>query len=81
MTFSLTAPFMTPLRPPAVVGSNVFALPEPQRGGTKVAQGQAAEAAALGKEPPHPTSFFPSGLAHQGRAKPEGKKEEIILRP
>jgi hypothetical protein len=46
-----------------------------------VAQGKAAEAAALGKEPPHPTPFFPSGFARKRRAKPEGKKGGIILRP
>jgi hypothetical protein len=42
-----------------------------------VAQGQAAEAAALGKTPPNPTSFFPSGLARHKRAKPEGKKNRF----
>jgi len=41
----------------------MFAFPEPQRGGMMVARGKAAEAAALGKEPPHPTYFFPAGLA------------------
>jgi hypothetical protein len=46
-----------------------------------IAPGKAAEAAARGKGPHHPASFFPSGLARQRRAKPEGKKEEIILRP
>ena len=46
-----------------------------------VAQGKAAEAAALGKEPPHPPSFFLSGLARGRRAKPERRKEAIILRP
>ena len=46
-----------------------------------IAQGKAAEAAALGKAPPHPTSFFTSGLARLRRAKPEVKKEEIILHP
>jgi hypothetical protein len=46
-----------------------------------VAQGKAAEAAALGKKPPHTHSFFPSGLAPLRRAKPEGKTEEIILPP
>jgi len=49
-------------------------LRSPARGGKIIAQGKAAEAAALGKEPPHPTSFFPSGLARQSHAKPEGKK-------
>jgi len=46
-----------------------------------IAPGKAAEAAARGEEPSHPASFFPSGLARRRRAKPEGKKEEIILRP
>ena len=51
----------------------------PRRGSKIIAQDKAAEAAALGKEPPNPTPFFPSGLAHHGRARPEGKKERIIL--
>ncbi len=42
---------------------------------------KAGEVAALGREPLHPAYFFPSGLARRRRAKPEGKKEEIILRP
>jgi len=56
-----------------------------------LAQGKAADlwrrsaakvqAAALGKEPLHPTSFFSSGWARQKRAQPEEKKEGIILRP
>ena len=67
---------------PAAAGSSVwFAFPEPRRGGLIIAQGKAAEAAALGKPPPQPNSFFPSGLARQRRAKPEGKKEENILGP
>ena len=45
-----------------------------------IAQGKAAEAAALGKGPNQPTSFFPSGFARPCRAKPEGKKEGIMLR-
>jgi len=55
--------------------------PAPRRGSMIIAQGKVAEAAALGKEPNQPTSFFPSGFARQGRAKPEGKSEGIILRP
>ena len=47
-----------------------FAVPEPRRGGLIIAKGKAAEAAALGKETPHPTSFFSAGLARQaGREK------------
>jgi hypothetical protein len=46
-----------------------------------IAPGKAAEAAVRGKEPPRPASFFTSGLARLRRAKPEVKKEEIILRP
>jgi hypothetical protein len=46
-----------------------------------VARGKAAEAAAPGKKSAHTPSFFPSGLAQHRRAKPEGKKEEIILPP
>jgi hypothetical protein len=46
-----------------------------------IAQGKAAAAAALGSIPPHPTSFFPSGLARRQRAKPEGKNEEFLLPP
>ena len=46
-----------------------------------VAQGKAAEAAALGKTPPHPASSFSSGLARRRRAKPEEKEEEIIFGP
>jgi hypothetical protein len=52
-----------------------FAFPEPWRGGLMLAQGKAAEAAALGKRPPNPTSFFPSGWARRRRTQPEGKKE------
>src|SRR5690349_8569610 len=58
-----------------------FAVSEPRRGGLILAQGKAVEAAALGKTPPHPAPFFPSGLASPKLAKPEGKKEEIILDP
>ena len=47
----------------------------------KVAPGKAAEAAARGETPPNPTSFFPSVLARQRRAKTEGKKATIIVRP
>jgi hypothetical protein len=66
----------------AAIGSIAwFAVPEPRRGGLIVAQGKAAEAAALGKETPHPTSFFTSGLARLWHAKPEVKKEEILLGP
>jgi hypothetical protein len=46
-----------------------------------IARGKAAAAAAPGKTPTYLASFFPSGLARRGRAKPEGKKEEFILRP
>jgi hypothetical protein len=46
-----------------------------------IARGKAAEAAAPGKKPSHPASFFPSGSARLWRAEPEGKKEEIMLRP
>jgi hypothetical protein len=61
-------------------GSSIwFARPAPRRGSKIVAQRKATEAAALGKEPPHPTSFFPSGLARRERAKPEGKKERSLL--
>jgi hypothetical protein len=65
---------------PAAVGSGIwFPLPEPRRGGLIIAPGKAVEAAARGKS--HPTQpFFPSGLARE-RAKPEGKKEKIILGP
>jgi hypothetical protein len=63
------------------VNKHWFAFPA-SRGGSKIiAQGKAIEVAALGKGPPHPTSFFPSGFARQRRTKPEGKKEGIILRP
>ena len=61
--------------------TRLFAFSEPRRGGMIIAPGKATEAAARGKRPPHPASFFPSGLARLWRAKPEGKKEEIILRP
>ena len=54
-----------------------FAVPEPRRGGLIIAQGKAAEAAALGEAPLHPISFFRSGWARLWRAQPEGKKEEI----
>jgi hypothetical protein len=67
-------------RTPGVGWRALFAFRAPRRGSEKVAQGKAAEAAALGKEPPRPTSFFPSGVARQRRATPEGKKEGIILR-
>jgi hypothetical protein len=41
-----------------------------------IAQGKAAEAAALGVTPPTPNlSFFQSGLARPRRAKPDWKKE------
>ena len=52
----------------------------PARGGKIVAQGKAAEAAALGKEPPYPTSFFPSGLARLD-APNQKEKKSIIFRP
>jgi len=45
----------------------------------RIAPGKAAEAAARGKTPPQTASFFLSGLARPRRARPEGKKEEIIL--
>ena len=44
-----------------------FAVPEPRRGGIIVAQGKAVEAAALGKMPPRPPSFWgrnPGWRAH-----------------
>src|SRR5690349_1278428 len=47
----------------------------------KVAPGKAAEAAARGETPPNPPSFFPSVLARLWRAKTEGKKATIIVRP
>jgi hypothetical protein len=65
--------------PATIHSTDWFASPEPRRGGLIIAQGQASEAAALGKTPPNPTTFFPSGLARRRRAKPEGKKEKIIL--
>src|SRR5437867_338206 len=49
-----------------------LAFPAPRRGSLIIAQGKAAEAAALGKTPPPSTSFFPSGLARRRRTKPEG---------
>jgi hypothetical protein len=58
-----------------------FAFPAPRRGSKILAQGKAAAAAALGKEPPHPCSLFPSGFARPWRANPEGKREEFILCP
>src|SRR5438874_1943393 len=64
------------IRPPLQPSSSPFL--RPGRGSLIIAQGKTAEVAALGKTPRHPTSFFPSGLARQWRAKPEGKKEEII---
>ena len=51
------------VRPPSAVVIG-FAFPEPQRGGMMVAQGKAAEAAALGNA--DPTSHFP--LLPVGRA-------------
>jgi hypothetical protein len=44
-----------------------------------IAQGKAAEAAALGNTPPAQPSFF--FLVWRVRAKPERKKEEIISNP
>ena len=43
-----------------------------------IAQGK--RSAALGYRRNMIPSFFPSGFARQGRAKPEGKKEGIMLR-
>ena len=40
-----------------------------------IAQGKAAEAAALGKTPPTTNLFFPIGLARLGRAKQNWEKE------
>src|SRR5581483_6106959 len=52
------------------------ALRSPGRGGERIAQGKAAEAAALGKPPPTtPPLFFPIWLGAPGRAKPDWKKE------
>ena len=48
--------------------------PEPRRGGLIIAQGKAAEAAALGKGHPTPISFFGSDLARLERAKSDPKK-------
>lgn len=39
------------------LGTVGFALPEPRRGGLTIAQGKAAEAAALGKKPADRKSF------------------------
>ena len=51
-------------------------LRSPARGGMIIAQGKAAAAAALGKPRPAPNlSFFQSGLARPGHAKPDWKKE------
>ncbi len=45
-----------------------------------IAQGKAAEAAALGKRPTHPTApFIQSGLVRLQRAKPGWKKAEQII--
>ena len=65
----------------ALTSSGSFGLPKPRRGGLEVAQGKAAEAAALGKTPSHPVSFCSSGLAPLTRAKPEEQKEVIFLGP
>jgi hypothetical protein len=48
-----------------------------------VAQGQAAKAAALGKTPPHPPSFFFSFRFGAPRARQTGRKkgEKIALDP
>ena len=56
-------------------------LRRPWKGCRILASGKAIQAAALGKSPPHPATFFPSGLARRKRARPEGKKVEIILCP
>jgi hypothetical protein len=52
-------------------------LRSPAKGGMIIARGKAAAAAAPGRDPLHPISFVPSGLARLKRAKPEGTKEEI----
>jgi hypothetical protein len=58
----------------------VFAVPEPWRGGLIIAQGKAAEAAALGKTRPHPISLFSfSGSARPRRDEPEKEKREEII--
>jgi hypothetical protein len=70
------------VRPSGVTGfwpSVIVRLSGAPEGSKRIAQGKAAEAAALGKTPPHPTTFFPSGLARPGRAKPEGRKPDFIL--
>ena len=54
--------------------------PAPRRGSKIIAQDKAAEAAALGYRRNMIPSFFPSGFARPCRAKPEGKKEGIMLR-
>ena len=46
----------------AILPPTRFALPAPRRGSKTVAQGKAAEAAALGKEPSPPNLFFPFRL-------------------
>src|SRR5581483_5845093 len=54
---------------------NSGSLRSPGRGGKIIAQGQAAEAAALGKCHPIPNlSFFQSGLARSGAPNQIGKK-------
>ena len=45
-----------------------------------IAQGKAAEAAALGKKSPQPNLLFFFWFGVLRRAKPEDKQEEIILR-
>src|SRR5262249_49170267 len=53
--------FMVSLRVMVVIGyARWFAVPEPRRGGLIIAQGKAAEAAALGKWPSHPGNYFAS---------------------
>jgi hypothetical protein len=47
----------------------------------KIAQGKAAEAAALGKRPPHPASFFSSGLPRKHSGQTRRKKRGDHLGP
>ncbi len=57
-----------------------FSGPAPQRGSKIIAQGKAAEVAALGNAHPEPTlPFFWFGAPAGWRAKPE-KGEQIIFR-
>jgi hypothetical protein len=66
---------------PAVQRSRRVRLSGAPEGQPDSSPGQGRRGRRPGERATPPTSLFPSGLARFQRAKPKGKREEIILRP